>query len=783
MAFLIAIGLLGYGFLRLNQGPCPSPDASVGAVVILAILTYSLVTLALLLGSRWSVLLAAAVSFLLLTFVYQAYAPVRLQCYQAEWTGNTSYGLLRVRYPRFLPLEKETRPSPITVWLPRSTVSHTLTFTVPPTLLLTTGEEVSSPPLTTLRASPSEVVEGYLHRVPTQTFSAQAVVEVDVLEGGKGSILKPPPLRLRVDVESARSAGWRHLWDLLLGPTTPLLGLAVTVVGWAWQSYQQRRRKREERLRQIAALPSLEKDERLRRFRQFWREADREGDWDALKALQELWDASWRQDALTTAAEALSKGGRGEAEGWIQVVETFDGRADPEVRAWRNLLDSPKGASEVGERVHACVLLAGRPYGKRLGSLLGERLHALLEQPRGVAECEQAVLKHPRGRWLLRQELIRNFLEDKAQRGEKDSLPARRLLILADQEMVWPPLWPSPRPDDPDPITKALELLGWSANPFGPENAEDEANLLSFFVEPPHWSEIRESRSLVLTGATGAGRTATLLLLTNEVQKQGAFFPVWLPPRSMLAAASHQRLLPTLIGAIARALLSFFVLNPDHFREMTPARRQPILEMIRSALSPPELEEVLRGEGADDDLTTTLLQSAIRVEAPPQEDEPILLALLSRARLTEFHGYALFLDLSAPWDAFLPSPLLWERVRPLLKMVPRLEKAHCHLKIAVPTPQGFVPITVESVHLEWSPERLGKVLDQRLRRVGGESLAQLFGPDRPDDPDGWIVEAAQGSPRRLVRLGNRLLEGFGEKGRLSIRDLEAAVEEEDKVMG
>ena len=777
VASLIVIGALGYGFLRLNQYPCSSLAASLSVVIGLTILTWVLIALALLLGSRWSVLLTVAISYFLFAFVYQAYASVRVSCYQDERTVPVGQEALRVWYPHFLPLEEETRPSPIIVWLPGGTVSYTLTFTVPSTLLLTTGEEVSSPPLTSLRVSPSAVVVGYLHRAPVRTSSIQAVIEVDVAEEGGSSILGHPPLRLAVNVESARSAGWRHLWDLLLGPTTPLLGLAATAVGWAWQSYQQRRRKREERLQQIATLPGLEKDERLRRFQQLWWEADGEEDWDALKALQDLWGASWRQDALTRAAEALGKGDRREADGWIRLVETFDGRADSEVRAWRYLLDSPEGTDSIGEGIRACVLLADRPYGRRLESPLGERLRTLLEQPGGIAECERAVLKHPRERWLLRQERIRNYLEDKARSEEEGSLSARRLLILADQEMIWPPLWPSPRPDDPAPIVQALGVLDWSANPFGPEKAEDEANLLSFFVEPPSWSEICGPRSLVLAGAGGTGRTATLLLLANAVQKAGDLFPVWLSPRAVLTAASRQQLFPTLIHAISRAILDFFILNPDHFLEMPPLRRRPILEIIRSCMRPSELEDLLQEEGTDDDLITALLQDVSRMEALPQEDEAILLASLSRARLTGFQGYILFLDLSAPWDAFFPSPLLWERLRPLLKMAPRLEKARCCLKMAMPVPPVMLT-TVALVYLEWNPDHLRQLLDQRLRQMGGESLVQLFGPDRPDDPDGWIVEAAQGSPRRLVRLGNRLLERFGEKGRLSVGDMEAVIEEE-----
>ncbi len=530
--------------------------------------------------------------------------------------------------------------------------------------------------------------------------------------------------------------------------------------------------------RQIATLPGLEKDERLRRFQQLWREAVQERDRDILTVLQKRWRVSLRQDALTRAAEALGKGDRPGARDWIQMVEELDGRADSEVRAWRYLLDSPEGTDSIREGIHACALLAGRSYGKRLGNLLGERLRTLLEQPGGIVECEQAVLKHPRGRWLLRQERIRNYLEDKARSEEEGSLSARRLLILADQEMIWPPLWPSPRPDDPDLIAQALELLGWSKNPFGPERAEEEADLPSFFVEPPRWSEISASLSLALTGAVGMGKTAALLLWTSKRREQGGLFPVWLSPRPTLTANSRRQLLEVLTETITEAILDFLIRNSNAFPSMSPTHQRAVANLVLHHIGPDDLEAHLIEKGVERDLATALRDSASGAGVSREDTEIALWVILSQAHLAGFWGYELLLDIPKQWCDSLTPVLLRERLRPLLRMIPLLEKANCYLKIAVPTPQALVPITVETVHLEWSPDHLRQLLDQRLRQVGGESLAQLFGPDRPDDPDGWIVEAAQGSPRRLVRLGNWLLERFGEKGRLSVGEMKVVIKEE-----
>ena len=84
------------------------------------------------------------------------------------------------------------------------------------------------------------------------------------------------------------------------------------------------------------------------------------------------------------------------------------------------------------------------------------------------------------------------------------------------------------------------------------------------------------------------------------------------------------------------------------------------------------------------------------------------------------------------------------------------------------------------VTLEWNSDDLEKMIKDRIYAAssGKPSLTALCGPDVPRDPsvDQRLAQAAKGSPRRLLRLGNEIIVTHVQRApkdpRLSVKDIE-----------
>ncbi len=112
----------------------------------------------------------------------------------------------------------------------------------------------------------------------------------------------------------------------------------------------------------------------------------------------------------------------------------------------------------------------------------------------------------------------------------------------------------------------------------------------------------------------------------------------------------------------------------------------------------------------------------------------------------------------------MASPAPIEDLQSLLGMVTPLARQGVYLKLFLPSAlQGHLSpgsLSNRALSLIWSKEDLKRMLRARLCAAGmGEGdIMALCAPDVPSGLDDRLVRAAAGSPRRLVRLGNRLLE-------------------------
>lgn len=103
-----------------------------------------------------------------------------------------------------------------------------------------------------------------------------------------------------------------------------------------------------------------------------------------------------------------------------------------------------------------------------------------------------------------------------------------------------------------------------------------------------------------------------------------------------------------------------------------------------------------------------------------------------------------------------------EDLRSLIGMENLLATRGIYLKLFLPlaAQPHVLPgnLADEASQLTWSNDDLKSMLQARIRTAGKEDMTELCAQDAPSGLDNRLVQAAAGSPRRLVQLGNRLLE-------------------------
>jgi hypothetical protein len=139
-----------------------------------------------------------------------------------------------------------------------------------------------------------------------------------------------------------------------------------------------------------------------------------------------------------------------------------------------------------------------------------------------------------------------------------------------------------------------------------------------------------------------------------------------------------------------------------------------------------------------------------------------LMDLLGKARPAGPSQSYVVIDLPVePDNEHLPA--VSRSLRLLLQMAVPLASRGMHLKVFLPERLRSEVVGSwfeEPISLVWKDEELRDMLQRRLKvaRSDLESLEQICDSEaRKLDPDSGLVRAANGSPGRLVRLGNEML--------------------------
>lgn len=640
-------------------------------------------------------------------------------------------------------------------------------------------------------------------------------------------------LGLSIKPEKKSKAWWRSIEDRLLGPATPLVGIAAALAAFAIEEYRGARQqqleakirevqhKREQvkkacliKIEHLRLLASQDPAKAAQTFYEYRQKIEIEDDWkdpDVAARLEDVWQeirsSSWQPPLLEEAARHFAEAKFHDAQVIVNLVRDLDPNYSPActlATAIGFALAEDRNAwlKEYGPtQVIASLRGMDHDYGDMArGTLIRERVAHLLGyliRAEHVGEIDRQLGATEHGLDLLREPECKQKLWQLAD-DENISSEARDIaerLLVRCRSVRWVAPWPPTRPAIPRAWNSWLGLAEFAFNPFGPEIAELDPLLPGFAVDIT-FERIRGARPVILLGEPGSGRTAAALLLMHncndppERPYESGAFPIYCPLRLDVSFQGNRRIyLETLAQASARATVRYLAIKPNGLLELAPPRQEQLAELLvictgsgerlarqlRQASTGAVSGRLLRAPG--------LLDAGVRTAG--ELSEQAWLDLLSGALPAEFsHLYALVDVAGVPADEALAAAA---RLRPLLELSAPLAAIGIHLKLFVP--QVLEPYLgdlngFDAVTLSWDGQDLRCVLRERIRRAndphattGRDSLEALCDLGAQGiGVDNLLVNAAT-TPRDLVRLGNRLLEIHVERApdepQLSLADIQA----------
>ncbi|MGC8958884.1 MAG: hypothetical protein ACP5OO_03745 [Chloroflexia bacterium] len=523
-----------------------------------------------------------------------------------------------------------------------------------------------------------------------------------------------------------------------------LASLLAALVGFGMESW--RRQKEEERHQKEHILGEVEEVGRLLREHKWLEAFHLYGDFRCRR------DRAWGDPEVQ---DRLREIWRREAPDPLQVyADCLEPCPQP---------DAPPPAwwEEAGgvQKVLEALFWAGQNLGGKEYDRATEMMVSLLRHPGAAATAGQALRQlhlqgEPVQRWLWDSRFERPLTSE-----EEWATPLRNLRT---KPRPRPALWRSPRPADRAEVQEVFQAWGFTRNPFGPETAEMEGDLPKIGYEPPAWETLRRLEPTLVVGAPGSGKSAAALLLAHR-RLEGAAepFPVY-ASLSLPHPADAERVLSGLSRLLAGALVEYLALDPDAFLRAERPERANMAGLLLSLFGPRECLAARfsrAGLSCRAGVGNALLEEMAALAEPTDPGNWDLLTLLGRARPA---GREVTVFLLEPRVEGRP----WEfagRLPPLLDLALPLARLGVYLKVFLPDAVHPLDWRGHTFRLLWSEEELREMLRRRLRGCGrGEGtldgLASQETRARVQDVDLWLVRQARGSPRELVRLGNRLLE-------------------------
>ncbi|MEM4724820.1 MAG: hypothetical protein QXP01_07390 [Candidatus Hadarchaeum sp.] len=620
-----------------------------------------------------------------------------------------------------------------------------------------------------------------------------------------------------IELESKAEAFWRRFWDMVLGPATPLVLLVPGLLAFGvreWQEGRERlQKKREKNLAEIESLRDLRSDmvRAARKYNELKARIRKEHEWykiDSQKRLEEIWESlftprdledgavkSWCGNRLSDAAvlaELAWERDKSALAGALRLIlkdqTTREERRKPSHfrlrgflrRIWRRDDVSEACTSEhretgahskfvdqVREIACACLVVDGE-YHREAGEKIAIKLSELtrLGEEIFLAVAEE-LERYSRVAGLVGEPSLKEALGNKLAESssEEEREAAKRLLDKLESE-DWLSWRPEASPNPSTPLTEWLKKIGLQADPFWPEEAELDP-YLAFYKGGPIIKQIDEKKPSVLFAPPGSGRTAAALCVCRSYQ-QGGIFPVYYVPPIETGNSRCAHLLE-MARVTAAKIACYLSYHSEGFLALSLPRQHNLARLLSLWASSPgcleaELQRLAPEWGVKRSLIYTLRDIYPAASLQQELSEEECLDLLDNARPCGFDGFYWIIDppglLSS---AYILSVVQF--VHSLYDLGTRLASRRVYVKLLLP--DSLVPYCrmTEAITLKcWDNQDLAYLLDTWLekRAASEEPLESLFYPSGSEVVE-RLVEAADGSPRRLTRLGHALLEAHARR--------------------
>lgn len=494
---------------------------------------------------------------------------------------------------------------------------------------------------------------------------------------------------------------------------------------------------------------------------------------EALQELEQL-SESLRQkhysDALSlyhTFWERCQKGGTWQdIDVWEDILSIWQHKAPSPLQRWTELLSEKPNLELDFTTLEA--LTWGQRLDPRNWEEKGKKIIAQLIIPDKLEDLVKLFAREPEIRKsLLRSEIIGQRLEElhqsvsETQRQHLDTLLKWRKLPPVGIPLPWEKI---DRPPDPQQFAEWLKLQGFQINPFGPEMAELDPWLSEYGHWPSALEFARGPRPALVLGPPGSGRTAAALLLYQKClwppgnPEEEGVFPVWLRLNSW--PQSTENWLEEIGRALTEALIQ--VCGKDPYALFpNPETSATVSHLFVHYFGPAgQVESHLRRHGLNGSTVEYVLSACATCSGSGQANIPW--DVISKARPANLKATYVLLDIPTLWSE--ESDLCLKSLGLLIERTGVLASQSVYLKLFLPQAAAHPLAThwpLQTIFLEWSEEDLKSMLYKRLTQSSAgyvESLQLLLSAEEyPPDPDTWLVRSAEGSPRRLVDLGNQML--------------------------
>ncbi|GEM_PF-2335944 len=359
------------------------------------------------------------------------------------------------------------------------------------------------------------------------------------------------------------------------------------------------------------------------------------------------------------------------------------------------------------------------------------------------------------------------------EKSKMDSeLPAYDLITaLPNLPIKWPSLWRTPRLADAPEIQEWVNMARLKFNPFGPEQAEWDPELALHRVYPQVFDRcLHHTRSAIVFGVPGSGKTACQFLLAqschNRPPEAGAFPVICEIESGTLINFTNDAVQDFVVEHLTHALVAFFALNPVTFLRLESDGKFAVMACLRHVFRSIESAKAQFGvlRSVRDDQIRWLLHELD--ELAPQLEQATFtrqgwVDIISKARPHGFVRTYFICDVANEALFSLTNDVAF--LQGLIRYVVSPDLKAVYLKALLPDVLQAhlqIPEHVITDRLSWTVDALAAMLRLRVFDEKGFPMyfEELFDQEtRPTNPARRLAQAADGSPRRLIRLGNRLL--------------------------